>query len=393
MAIMKKIPLNSLIFLIDVDSDRVVDLFGEDELLSIDRMANIVVGDSARPDLRSTFQSELERLIFLKLSVGQRVVVDVPDLRKETRVQLAKEATNKGFIVFYLVDDLNIRRDLISGDRIAEVVDLRAKFTVVKPLPDKDFFHTIKERGFNGITVVGDVHGMMNPLRNAISWARSRNNFLLFLGDLIDYGIDSLPVVEEVYQLVIRGEAEALEGNHERKIYRHLNQIERYGISRVNLSKGNLITTNRIAELNKFDHDRWVSRFNSLVSMMRNHRVSGDFIFAHGAVSSEMWGNTDHRLPLKLAERTLYGEVISDRKNIPGSLPNRVYGWVDSLKVNQIAVVGHDIRSNFEPLKHQGINGGMAVFLDTGCGKGGHLSTLDIRFDGTVAKIENFNIH
>jgi hypothetical protein len=290
------------------------------------------------------------------------------------------------------VDDLRIRRDLLKGDRVAEAVDLVSPMHVVQPLPDENLFTHLQERGYDGVTVVADIHGMMNPLRNAVSWAKSRNHFLLFLGDLIDYGIDTLQVVEEVYQLVARGEAEALMGNHERKIFRYLNQIEKSGASHVRLSEGNRVTINRIGSLSKFDHERWVSRFKSLVNMMRNHRVSHDFIFAHGAVLPDLWEITDARLQGALEEITLFGEVDDTVKRADG-FPNRVYNWVGLLKANQTAIVGHDIRSDFKPLVQDNENGGKAIFLDTGCGKGGHLSTLDIRFSGSNFRVENFNVH
>lgn len=389
---MKKIPLNSLIFLIDVTPQDVPD-FADYEILSLENVKRSLVGDSERPDLRRMVQDEFERMIALKLSLGQRVVVDAPDMSRDSRVAIAKTMVNKGFNAFYFVDDLNIRRDLVRGDRVAEVVDLiRSPAEILKPLPDTNFFGELQRRGYDGITVVADIHGMMNPLQNAISWARSRNHFLLFLGDLLDYGIDTLEVIEEVYRLVVRGEAEALMGNHERKIFRYLAQVEKSGSSRIRLSSGNKVTTDRIEALSQFDHDRWVSRFRALVNLMRNHRVCDNFIFAHGAVMPEMWNHNGMRLPSDLEDITLYGEIDDSVKRLDG-FPNRVYNWVDLLGPDQTAIVGHDIRSKFEPLQATGNQGGKAVFLDTGCGKTGHLSTLDIRFTSTGAKVVNFNLH
>jgi hypothetical protein len=390
---MKKIPLNSLVFLIDVTPEQVQDRFSAHEFVSLDDISQSLVGDDERPDIRALLGSELERRVSLKLALGQRVVVDAPDMRRDTRVNLARTAANRGHSVFYIVDDLSIRRDLVRGDRLAEVVDLNhSKAEVIQPIPDTNFFGHIQSRGYHGVTVVADIHGMINPLRNAVSWARGRNHFLLLLGDLIDYGIDTLEVVEEVYQLVTRGEAEVLMGNHERKIFKYLTQIEQKGSSHVKLSEGNRVTINRIECLSKFDHERWVSRFKALVNMMRNHRVANNFIFAHGAVLPEMWNMTGSRLPNEFESVTLFGEVDESQKRSDG-FPNRVYNWVDLLKPNQTAIVGHDIRSDFKPLVQDNANGGQAIFLDTGCGKGGHLSTLDIRFSGTTAKVENFNVH
>jgi hypothetical protein len=389
---MKTIPLNSAIFLVDVTPEQVSERFEPHEFVTADQIQTELVGPgSARPDLKGVVQSELERKMFAKLSLGERVVVDHPEMRRDTRIALAREAVNRGFSVFYMVDDLNIRRDLAKGDRLAEVVDLdKMACNIVKMLPDAGFFQELRNRGFAGITVVPDVHGNMSALRNAIAWAKSRNHFILFLGDVLDYGIDTLEVVEMVYQLVIRGEAELIMGNHEKKIYRYLSQKEK--ASHIRLSEGNRVTINRVNALSKFDHDRWVSRFKALVGLMRNHRTSEGFIFTHGAVRPEMFAMNDKRLSGDLESICLFGET-DDRVKREDGFPNRVYNWVNDLVTDQVAIVGHDIRSEFQPLTVSGTNGGQAIFMDTGCGKGGHLSTVDLRFTANQVRIENFNIH
>ncbi len=390
---MKKIPLNSLIFLVDVTSYQVVDRFQPHEFLSVELIKRSLMGNIDRPDLKDLLFTELERLIFLKLSLGQRVVVDAPEMKRDARVNMARAAVNKGHSVFYIVDDLNVRRDIARGDRVAEVIDLnQTPSEVVFALPDEGMFAELQRRGFSGVTVAADIHGVMNALRNAASWARSRNHFLYLLGDVLDYGLDTLEVVEEVYQMVVRGEAEAVMGNHERKIFRYLAQMKATGSSHMRLSHGNRVTIDRIESLSKFDQERWLSRFNALVHLMRNHRISDGFIFAHGAVSPEMWQYSGHRLPSELENMTLFGEVDDSVKRAD-NFPNRVYNWVDQLAPDQTAIVGHDIRSDFKPLEQVGKLGGKAIFLDTGCGKGGHLSTLDIRFGPKGPRIENFNVH
>ena len=302
---------------------------------------------------------------------------------------MAKEAQNKGFNVYYLIGSFAKRPDLIGGDRIAEVIDFQSgEFNIVSLLPDANFFDELKRRGYAGITVVPDLHGNSNALRNAVSWARGRNHFIMFLGDLLDYGIDSLEVIEVVYQMLIRGEAEAVMGNHERKIYRYLNQTDKH----VKLSEGNKVTINRVRQLSKFDYNRWVSRFNATVHLMRHHRSCEGFVFTHGAAHQDLFNMTAKRLPSTLEAMCLFGETDNSVKRTD-NYPNRVYNWVDRLTEGQTAIVGHDIRSNFEPFVQVGALGGTAIFMDTGCSKGGHLSTVDLRFTDTKTKVGNFNLH
>jgi hypothetical protein len=389
---MKKISLNSLVFLIDVTTQQVEDRFRHHEFISYDSVSAALFGSSTRPDMRDAVHAEIERQISLRLSLGQRVVVEAPDLKRDVRVSIAMHVNSIGYNVYYLVDEHGAKRDTVRNDRGVEVIDVNnTQVQVVNKTSDSMFIQHLKSLDYDGITVVGDVHGMMNQLQNAVSWAKRRNHFLLFLGDVLDYGNETLEVTDAVYQLVIRGEADALLGNHERKIFRYLSPKNK-NVNHMRLSSGNKVTIDRVESLNSFDKERWVNRFNSLVHLMRNHRTFDNFIFAHGAVSPELWNNNDHRLRGALEEITLFGEVDDSIKR-SDNFPNRVYNWVDQLLPGQTAIVGHDIRSNYEPFSHIGIKGGKAIFLDTGCGKGGHLSTLDIRFSNDGPRIENTNIH
>lgn len=387
---MKTITLNSVIFLIDVHHDKIPDAFLPHEILTTGKILQDLLGYiPERHEMTDAVSSEMERRMLAKLSLGERVVILDPHIKRNIRINMAKEAQSRGFNVYYLIGDLSKRPDLMGGDRIAEVIDLVAgAFNIVKLLPDQDFFANLRARGHSGITAIPDIHGNLNALRNAVNWAKGRNHFIVFLGDLLDYGIDSLEVIEVVYQMVIRGEAEVIMGNHERKIYRYLNQPDKH----MKLSEGNRVTINRVKGLSKFDYNRWVSRFNAMFHLMRHHRSSEGFVFTHGAAHQDIFDMTAKRLPGALESMCLFGETDNTVKRDDG-FPNRVYNWVDKLTENQVAIVGHDIRSTFEPLTQIGTQGGTAIFMDTGCSKGGHLSTVDIRFTDTTAKVGNFNLH
>jgi hypothetical protein len=57
----------------------------------------------------------------------------------------------------------------------------------------------------------------------------------------------------------------------------------------------------------------------------------------------------------------------------------RYYRWVDKLPAPYTAIVGHDRRADqTTPTLYAGARGGRALFLDTGCGKGGALSFVDL---------------
>ena len=75
--------------------------------------------------------------------------------------------------------------------------------------------------------------------------------------------------------------------------------------------------------------------------------------------------------------RALYGEPTGRMQ--PDGYPERSLRWVDRIPAGLTVYCGHDQRStNGRPYTRRGAAGGKAVFLDTGAGKGGHLSWIDL---------------
>jgi len=75
--------------------------------------------------------------------------------------------------------------------------------------------------------------------------------------------------------------------------------------------------------------------------------------------------------------RALYGEPTG-RIQADG-YPERSLQWVDRIPAGLTVYCGHDQRSrDGRPYVRVGAAGGTAVFLDTGAGKGGHLSWIDL---------------
>ena len=78
-----------------------------------------------------------------------------------------------------------------------------------------------------------------------------------------------------------------------------------------------------------------------------------------------------------LLSRALFGETTG-RMQADG-YPERVIRWVDRIPAGMTVYCGHDQRStDGRPYRRTGLGGGEAVFLDTGAGKGGHLSWIDL---------------
>ena len=214
------------------------------------------------------------------------------------------------------------------------------------------------------IRVVGDVHGDAS----AFAYAAATERFVLQLGDLTDHGPDSAGVLRLMFRLIEEGRGMFLLGNHDLKLAR--------------LVAGYLVRTEPIveataAQLDATLRERVVAEVTRAPAWLRH----GDAIFVHGGFHTDM---LDRPAPCQGLERphgavarALYGEPTGRVQ--PDGYPERSLRWVDRIPAGITVYCGHDQRStNGRPYVRRGAGGGKAVFLDTGAGKGGHLSWIDL---------------
>lgn len=75
--------------------------------------------------------------------------------------------------------------------------------------------------------------------------------------------------------------------------------------------------------------------------------------------------------------RALFGQPTGRTRH--DGYPERSLRWVDRIPFGLTVYCGHDRRSlDGRPYRRLGAQGGEAVFIDTGAGKGGHLSWIDL---------------
>ena len=399
---MKKIPIHSLVIAVGASAENRQQLidsyFDSFEVVSATGICMSLVGEPERSDLNSVVFAEVRHQIAIKLSLGERVVVDAPNLRREDRLTLARIGGDLGVPVFYLLcdptgaDPVSLQRfqiaerEIMRGDGVAEVIDWRLHRPA--PVSKRKYADVVEYSSrFAGITVISDVHGMYSSLLSALSWARSRNHYLVFLGDVVDYGPDTLEVSDEVYRVVMRGEGELILGNHERKIARWAGQVDS-GRNSIRLSDGNKVTTSALAALGAPARKRWIGRFRGLCAQASYNRRIGNIVFAHAGVHPGYWTGTS--TAKELETWSLFGEFESPMTET--TRPAQTHGWVDAIPEGNTVLVGHEIRGS-RPLKVTNALGGCAIFMDTGSGKGGYLSSVDLKFHGEGLRVENFNIY
>jgi hypothetical protein len=235
----------------------------------------------------------------------------------------------------------------------------------------------LRRAGFLGVRVVGDVHGDAEGFAAAIAGAEAAGRFVLQLGDLTDLGPDSVAVLRMMFSLLDARQGCFLLGNHDHKLRRALLgaqvRMQQEGLAR---------TMQQIAAAP--DRESLTARAVHEIARAPAWLNWGERGFVHGA-----WHESMRHMPPPpdagarradgLVARAIFGEVTG-RTRADGS-PERITRWVDRLPPGFHVYCGHDIRStDRRPFVQQGEWGGTATFLDTGAGKGGHLSWIDLAF-------------
>ena len=231
--------------------------------------------------------------------------------------------------------------------------------------------------GFAGIRVVGDVHGEAGPFRDAIAGAEAARLFVLQLGDLTDHGPDAPGVLAAMFALMDRGAGLFLLGNHDHKLRRAL-----LG-QKVKTELGGLGVT--LEQLDDHpDGATLAARAIAAIAHAPAWLRWRDALFVHGGFHTGMLNEptppeAGARRPDGLVSRALFGQTLKGELTEAG-YPVRVLDWVDYIPAGLTVYCGHDNRSlDGRPHIAEGKRGGRAVFLDTGAGKGGHLSWIDLK--------------
>jgi protein phosphatase len=213
------------------------------------------------------------------------------------------------------------------------------------------------------LRVVGDVHGDLR----AFAFAADTDRFLVQLGDLVDNGPDSAGVLRLMFELLDQGRGLFLVGNHDRKLGRALRGDRVRGGPQLDATLASLDEKLRQRSLQEITRaPTWIVQDNRFFVHAAFH--TGMLL----SPASEALGPVD-----PLLSRALFGETTGRMQ--PDGFPERLLRWVNHIPSGMTVYCGHDQRSHDgRPWVAHGDLGGTAVFLDTGAGKGGHLSWIDL---------------
>lgn len=213
------------------------------------------------------------------------------------------------------------------------------------------------------LRIVGDVHGDSR----AFAIAAETERFVVQLGDMVDDGPDTPGALRVLFRLLDEKRGLFLMGNHDFKLARAL--------------RGDRIhSATTLATLEALPRDLHTRTRDELMAAPAWLQANATF-FVHGGFHPAMLGQSCGPFPSgrpdPLWARALYGQTTGEVTK--SGKPERLLWWVDDLPAGMTAYVGHDRRStDGRPYIRAGRAGGKAVFMDTGAGKGGHLSWLDI---------------
>lgn len=217
------------------------------------------------------------------------------------------------------------------------------------------------------LRIVGDVHGDLRAFQAAVNTDR----FIIQLGDLSDHGPDSAGVLRTMFALLDAGRGLFILGNHDRKLGRALAGFA---------VRADAALEATLAQLDGELRKRALLEINRAPAWM----IRPGSAFVHGGFHPAML-STPPPPPLgrvdPLLSRALFGETTG--RTQPDGYPERVLRWVDRIPAGVTVYCGHDQRStDGRPYVRSGASGGKAIFLDTGAGKGGHLSWIDLPGNG-----------
>ncbi len=217
----------------------------------------------------------------------------------------------------------------------------------------------------HGLRVVGDVHADATGFAHACATSR----FVLQLGDLVDEGPDPAATLDLMLDRLAAGTGAFVIGNHDLKLLRAL----RDGLTPPRPTQATLkalpgaLRHRVLAAL--LDAPAWLA--------------AGNAVFVHAGYHAAM-----ARLPAPRAAEfpphprgalalALFGQPTGRTR--PDGYPERSLAWADTVPEGMTLYCGHDRRSrDGRPYVRPSAAGGSAVFLDTGAGKGGHLSWIDL---------------
>lgn len=260
------------------------------------------------------------------------------------RTILSKRFSDIGFTGHYILDEKALFDCSVIVERVPSICDVPPPYDII-----------------------GDVHGCreeMEELFRKLGYELSDSIYIhpegrtpIFIGDITDRGPDSVGTMEIVLNMMDRGKALYIPGNHCVKLEKRLNGGE------VNIRWGIETTIKELESLDKPHFDRLAERFADLVNKSPRHLIldDGKLVITHAGIKEKMIGREYKRV----RRFCLFGASEGNHEN---GLPKRI-DWAAEYKGKPLVVYGHT-PVKIPEFRFNTIN------IDQGCVFGGALTAL-----------------
>lgn len=361
------------------------------EILSSDVYRGLVMDDEDSLEATTPAFEALHWMLAKRLELGRLTVVDATNVQKEARSSLLKIASTWHALKVAIIVDTpeevchernKLRPNRQFGPHVVRnhIRDLRRsmgdlkkegwhKVFVIKP-EEMDQVEVVRERIWSRrpevtgpFDIIGDVHGCREELLELLQklgWtldpelAHPEARKLIFVGDLVDRGPDSVGVLRFVMGAVKSGAALCVPGNHDSKLARALSG------RKVSTGHGLSETLAALEE----EPPEFRQAVQEFIEGLVSHAVldEGRLCVAHAGLRQEMQG----RGSKAVREFCLYGETTGEIDEF--GLPVR-YNWAKNYRGKAMVVFGHTPVPEPEWLNN-------TIDIDTGCCFGGSLTAL-----------------
>lgn len=373
--------------------------FGQFEVVSSDHCRALISDDEHDQSATGHAFRLLHQLVDSRLAMRRLVVVDATNVKRAARRKLLELAAERDVaavaIVFDVADDVLAQRcHMVDGVGVPlPAVQRQARqlkgalpglveegFSAVHVLQDVHQINQVTvartrmscdRRDLPGpFDVIGDVHGcfvelgalleklgygvVRDELGQPINAVHPQGRQVVFVGDLVNRGPDSVGVLRLAMGMVAAGQATCVLGNHERKLIKYLTG-EAQSVDRAVMS-----TLAQLADCGR-DFSAQVLRW---CQQLPAHVVldDGGLVVAHVGLRERFQGRDSQRV----VKAAVYGEASGDRDEWGHPI---LKNWMSSYRGDALVVFGY-----LPVAEPQWVSN--TLDIDSGCVFGGRLTAL-----------------
>ncbi|MBA3824663.1 MAG: polynucleotide kinase-phosphatase [Ktedonobacterales bacterium] len=372
--------------------------FAPTEVLSSDHYRAVVSDDATDQAATTDAFALVQQIASVRLRRGRLTVIDATNVKPQDRAGFLQIARAQDVLAVAIVLNLderisqdrnasrpdrafgpqvvrnhvnNLRRNLRGlekeGFRYVTILNSPAEVDAVRFI--REPLYSDKRADHGPYDIIGDIHGCYDETvellaklgyapDDAAIWRHPTGRRVIFLGDLVDRGPQSIATVDLVRRMVLADAALCVPGNHDMKLVRYLS-----GHS-VQITHGLETTIAALEDLSEETRAQWSQATRDFFTTLTSHYVldAGKLVVAHAGMKEAYQGRSSGRV----RAFALYGETTGETDDL--GMPIRG-DWAADYRGTAAVVYGHTAVD--EP---RWVNN--TIDIDTGCVYGGKLTAL-----------------